>query len=269
VYRKAPEGRLRLQAGTDERRRVTPKVTVVIPALNEAANLPYVLTRIPEWVHEVILVDGHSTDGTVEVARSIMPTIRVVEQRGRGKGDALACGFAAAGGDIIVMLDADGSTDPGEIPRFVTALENGADFVKGSRYLDGGGSDDLTPVRTLGNKLLAGLVNAVYKTRHSDLCYGYMAFWRRCIDCLHPDCAGFEVETLLTIRAARNGLSVAEVPSHESPRLFGESRLHVVRDGLRIVRVIVRERYRDGGDRGAVPELVSAPRLSDAAAPNL
>jgi glycosyltransferase involved in cell wall biosynthesis len=258
-----------LQAGTDERRRVTPKVTVVIPALNEAANLPYVLTRIPEWVHEVILVDGHSTDGTVEIARSVMPTIRVVEQKGRGKGDALACGFAAAGGDIIVMLDADGSTDADEIPRFVSALENGADFVKGSRYLDGGGSDDLTPVRTFGNKLLAALVNTMYRTRYSDLCYGYMAFWRRCIDCLHPDCAGFEVETLLTIRAAQNGLSVAEVPSHESPRLFGESRLHVVRDGLRILRVIVRERYHDGRDRGAVPELALTPRASDAAAPNI
>ena len=240
------------------------KVSVVIPALNEAENLPFVLDRIPDWIHEVILVDGQSTDGTVEVARSVMPAIRVVEQTGRGKGDALACGFAAAEGDIIVMLDADGSTDAAEIPRFVSALEQGADFVKGSRYLEGGGSDDLTFVRTMGNKLLARLVNAVYKTRYSALCYGYMAFWRRCVDRLHPDCAGFEVETLLTIRAAQGGLSVAEVPSHEARRLFGESRLHVVRDGLRILRVIVRERSPAAG-----PELIATPTAPEAAELNL
>jgi glycosyltransferase involved in cell wall biosynthesis len=239
------------------------KVSVVIPALNEAPNLPHVLNRIPAWVHEVILVDGRSTDGTVEVARSVMPTIRVVEQCARGKGDALACGFGAATGDIIVMLDADGSTDAAEIPRFVAALESGADFVKGSRYMDGGGSDDLTPVRTLGNKLLAGLVNAMYQTRYSDLCYGYMAFWRRCIDRLHPDCAGFEVETLLTIRASQSGLSVTEVPSHEKRRLFGESRLHVVRDGLRILRVILRERQ-PVADQAVVAELATVPVASDA-----
>src|SRR5579871_2108700 len=89
-------------------------VSVVIPALNEAANLPHVLTRIPTFVDEVVLVDGRSIDDTVEVARRLRPDIRVVVQDGHGKGNALACGFAAATGDIIVMLDADGSTDPDE-----------------------------------------------------------------------------------------------------------------------------------------------------------
>lgn len=239
---------------------------MVIPALNEAENIPHVLARVPDFVHEVILVDGRSTDGTADAARAAMPSIRVIEQPGRGKGDALACGFAEAEGDIIVMLDADGSTDAAEIPRFVQALEAGADFVKGSRYMDGGGSDDLTPVRTLGNKLLAALVNGIYRTRYSDLCYGYMAFWRRCIDRLHPDCDGFEVETLLTIRASRSGLAVTEVPSHEASRLFGESRLHVVRDGWRILRVILREWRADGvtapeSEPALVELLTSAPEV--------
>src|SRR5438477_4368808 len=94
--------------GTDADKREL-RVSVVIPAINEATNLPYVLPRIPTWVSEVLLVDGRSTDGTVEVARKLLPDIRIVTQRGRGKGDALRCGFEAAAGDIIVMLDADGS----------------------------------------------------------------------------------------------------------------------------------------------------------------
>src|SRR6202011_3132653 len=108
-------------------------VSVVIPALNDAANLPHVLTRIPAFIDEVVLVDGHSIYDTVAVARQIRPDIRIVIQDGRGKGNALACGFAAAMGDIIVMLDADGSTDPAEIPAFVGALLAGHDYAKGSR----------------------------------------------------------------------------------------------------------------------------------------
>jgi glycosyltransferase involved in cell wall biosynthesis len=229
------------------------RVSVVIPALNEAANLPSVLRTVPEWVDEVILVDGHSTDGTVDIARTVMPSIRVVRQERRGKGDALSCGFAAADGDIIVMLDGDGSTDGQEIPRFVEALEHGADFVKGSRYLNGAGSDDMSWLRALGNRFLLGLVNRIYGTRYSDLCYGYMAFWRPHTDRLRPDCAGFEIEALLTIRATVKGLNVVEVPSHERRRLSGTSRLNVVRDGFRILGVILRERSRQRADHVAGP----------------
>ena len=151
------------------------RVSVVIPTLNEAANLPHVLTRLPEVVNEIIVVDGHSIDSTVEVARAILPDVRVVLQDGRGKGNALACGFAAATGDIIVMLDADGSTDPAEIPVFLDALLAGCDFAKGSRFVAGGGSTDITRVRRAGNRALATTVNLLFRTRYTDLCYGYNA----------------------------------------------------------------------------------------------
>jgi glycosyltransferase involved in cell wall biosynthesis len=108
-----------------------PRVTVVIPTLNEARNLEHVFAALPTGLHEVILVDGHSVDGTPDVARRLLPDVRVINQTRKGKGNALACGFAAATGDIIVMIDADGSTDPAEIPRFVEALTSGADFAKG------------------------------------------------------------------------------------------------------------------------------------------
>ncbi len=220
-----------------------PRVSAVIPTMNEAANLPYVLARLPECVDEVILVDGHSTDDTIDVARALRPDVRVVLQTSRGKGNALACGFAMCSGEVIVMLDADGSTDPLEIPLFVSRLLHGADFVKGSRYMARGGSDDLTPTRRWGNRFLTGTVNALFGQQYTDLCYGYMAFWRRCLPLLAVDCTGFEVETLLTLRAARAGLMVVEVPSVEHDRMHGQSHLHPIRDGLRVLRTIVSERF--------------------------
>ncbi len=143
-----------------------PRISVVIPALNEARNLPHLFGRLPARLHEVILVDGHSQDDTIAVARALRPDVRIVRQLRRGKGNALACGFAAATGDIITMVDADGSADPGEIPDFVRVLLDGADFAKGTRFgHEKAGSTDLTRLRTLGNKALSGLVNLIYNTR--------------------------------------------------------------------------------------------------------
>jgi glycosyltransferase involved in cell wall biosynthesis len=220
------------------------RVSVVIPTLNEAANLPHVFARLPyEELFEIILVDGRSTDDTIAIARELCPTVRVLIQDGKGKGNALACGFAAARGDIIVMLDADGSTDPQEIPAYVDALFGGADFAKGSRFMDGGGSVDITPFRMQGNRFLNGTVNALFGTHYSDLCYGYNAFWSDVRSTINVDCAGFEVETLINVRAAKAGLNVVEVPSLEHERIHGVSKLHPIRDGLRVLRTILMERF--------------------------
>jgi glycosyltransferase involved in cell wall biosynthesis len=210
--------------------------------LNEAQNLPHVFEKLPDVLHEVIVVDGHSTDGTVEVARSLRRDVIVVEQTGRGKGDALRAGFAAATGEILVMLDADGSTDASEIPRFVSALINGADFVKGSRFAQGGHSADITLSRRIGNRGLNFLVNTLYGTSYTDLCYGYNAFWARCLPYIDIDCDGFEVETLMNVRVAKAGLVIHEVPSFERERVYGESNLNAIRDGLRVLRTIGLER---------------------------
>lgn len=223
--------------------RSRPTVTAVIPTLNEAENLPYVLRDLPSGINELIIVDGHSKDETVTVARRLRPDARVVLQDRRGKGNALACGFAAARGDILVMIDADGSTDPTEIPSFIKPLIfDGADFVKGSRYMSGGGSADITFLRSAGNRLLGASVNMMFGTRYTDLCYGYNAFWRRCLPHLHVTCDGFEVETIINVRAAKAGFNVVEVPSFEKSRLHGLSNLNAWRDGKRVFKAIMNER---------------------------
>ena len=238
---------------------ISSTVSVVIPARNEGANLPHVFPTLPAWVDEIILVDGNSTDDTVAVTRKFCPQAKVITQTGRGKGDALCTGFAAATGDIIVTLDADGSTDGGEIARFVGALAAGADFTKGSRFTGSGGSDDITGVRRCGNRMLNVLVNRMFRTRFTDLCYGYNAFWAHHLAALQLDCTGFEIEALMNIRAAKIGLQIQEIPSHERPRISGASNLNAFRDGWRVLNVIVRERFRRSPKR--------APRSLAATAP--
>jgi glycosyltransferase involved in cell wall biosynthesis len=217
------------------------RVSLVIPARNEVGNLESVFARIPDGVAEVILVDGNSTDGTADCAKELRPDVIVLKQSDKGKGGALATGFRAATGDIIIALDADGSTDPSEIPRFVAALLTGADFVKGTRFAMGGGSDDATFIRRHGARALSGIVNTTFSVSFTDLCYGYFGFWRRCLDVIAPDCKGFEVETFIALRAIKAGIRVVEVPSFESRRLHGRSSLDARRDGLRVLRTIAAE----------------------------
>ncbi len=238
---------------------IAPKVTVVLPVLNEAKNLPAVFETLPSWVDEVVLVDGRSTDSTIDVARELRPDVRVVLQGGVGKGDALTAGFAAATGDIIVAIDGDGSTDGNEIIRFVSVLLSGADFAKGSRFNSAGGSDDITPVRRYGNKFLNVTVNRLFGTSFSDLCYGYNAFWAHHLPKLDLDSPGFEIETLMSIRAAEAGLQIYEVPSHERLRKHGASNLHAIKDGWRILRLIAKEKLDARRRKTSKPKPFMAP----------
>ncbi|QIG99391.2 MULTISPECIES: glycosyltransferase family 2 protein [unclassified Bradyrhizobium] len=221
-----------------------PRVSFVVPTLNEAKNLPWLLPRIPAWAHEVIIVDGRSTDDTVAVARSLREDVKVVMEPRRGKGAALQAGFRAATGDIIVMIDADGSMVPEEAIVFVGALIAGADMVKGSRFLQGAGTDDMSLFRMLGNWGLTLMVRLLYGGSFSDLCYGYMAFWTKHVPTLNCDCDGFEIETLINVRALKNQLNIVEVPSFEAPRISGLSNLRAIPDGWRVLKTILRERVR-------------------------
>jgi hypothetical protein len=243
-----------------------PRVSVVVPTRNEARNLEVVLPAIAAVrpaVHEIIVVDGNSVDGTIETAQRVLPWVKVITQTRKGKGNAMACGFAAATGDVIVMFDADGSADPAEIPAFVRALIDGADFAKGSRFVRGGGSDDITLLRKSGNAGLNGVANALFGTSYTDLCYGYNAFWADILPVLDlppvdvPAPAdgsmlwgdGFEIETVLNCRVAAAGLKITEVPSMERERIFGETNLRTFADGTRVLRTLAAERRRAAQSR--------------------
>jgi hypothetical protein len=230
--------------GPDRRAVRKTLVSVVVPAMNEGKNIGQVLSQLPAGMHEVILVDGNSRDDTIEAARAAYPDIRVLTQSGRGKGDAFRTGFAAVTGNLVVMLDADGSADPAEIPRFVEALEAGADFAKGSRFLEDGGSADITRMRSLGNACLSGTANLLHGTNFTDLCYGYNAFWARCLPFIALDVPGFEVETLINLRIAGAGMKITEVPSYEEERISGVSNLKTFRDGFRVLGTILGEARR-------------------------
>ncbi|TCK24301.1 glycosyl transferase family 2 [Pseudonocardia endophytica] len=236
-------------------------MSVIVPTRNEARNLEVVLPAVAAVrpaVHEVLVVDGNSVDGTVETAARVLPDVRIVMQTRKGKGNAMACGFAAATGDVLVMFDADGSADPQEIPRFVQALVDGADFAKGSRFVRGGGSDDITALRKTGNYGLNGVANRLFGTRYTDLCYGYNAFWADILPLLdlpgvdeppNQDGTmlwgdGFEIETVLNCRVAVAGLSISEVPSMERERMFGQTNLRTFADGTRVLRTLAAERRR-------------------------
>jgi len=251
-------------SGPRRTRPARPWVSVVVPARNEARNLEVTLpalAAVRPAIHEIIVVDGNSVDGTAETAQRVLPGVKVINQTRTGKGNALACGFAAATGDLIVMFDADGSADPAEIPAFVAALVAGADFAKGSRFTEGGGSDDITPLRNAGNAGLNLVANTLFGTGHTDLCYGYNAFWADILPVLDlppldvPAAMvwgdGFEIETLLNCRVAVGGLTVAEVPSVERPRIFGTTNLRTFADGSRVLRTLLVERF--GGRRRRKP----------------
>lgn len=241
------------------------RISVVIPTHNEAENLYHILPNIPELVSEVILVDGHSTDATIEVAQQLWPEIKIIHQTHKGKGDAVRLGFAACTGDIIVMLDGDASADPLEIERFVQSLLDGNDFAKGSRFLSGGGSHDITYLRNIGNHALCILVNILFKSKFSDLCYGYNAFQRSCLDYITLDSPGFEIETQISLRMHKAGLKIVEVPSFEYQRLHGQSHLNTFRDGWRVLKTIIKERMHSGSQQVAHQQETDAKKIVNTA----
>lgn len=250
-------------------------VTVVIPTKNEARNVGWVLERLPAQVTEVVLVDGNSVDGTVEAALAVRPDCVVVRQTRKGKGNALAAGFEAATGDYIVMIDADGSMDPAEIRDFTAALDAGADYAKGSRFAPGGGSDDITRLRRAGNWGLNTLTNALFRSRYSDLCYGYNAFRSDCVAAFALPTAhgtdaaqwgdGFEIETMINVRVAVAGKKITEVASFEAERRSGTSNLNTFRDGFRVLGTIVDERLAAHRAARTARAAARAARLAGAA----
>jgi glycosyltransferase involved in cell wall biosynthesis len=220
------------------------RVNVIIPTLNEAGNICEILDRLKQvGCQNILIIDGNSKDNTVELAGKFGVT--VVLQNGKGKGGALRQAFQEKiiDGDIVVIMDADGSMAPEEIPLFAEAVKMGADVAKGSRYLNGGGSEDLTPTRRVGNVILTRILNFLFLTNYTDLCYGYMAFKKEALKKLssHLKSDNFEIETEICAKSKNLGLSVVEIPSVERSRRYGKSNLHSFRDGFSMLKLLLNE----------------------------
>lgn len=219
-----------------------PTVTALICTLNEAETLPDMLPAIPDWTHEVLVVDGHSTDRTREVVHELRPNARFVLQPGTGKGDALKYGIQQASGDIVVTLDADGTTDPRDISRFVEPLLDGYQFTKGSRFLLSRPANK-PQHRVFGNWLIVTTFNILYLRRYTDLCSGYNAFWKDAIELVDLRSEdGFEDEPLINSRVRKAGLRVKEVGHHDRGRAEGDSKAPSWRQGFKAIKTVVRER---------------------------
>ncbi|MFI5491626.1 glycosyltransferase family 2 protein [Actinoplanes sp. NPDC051859] len=255
-------------------------MTVVIPALNEEDNLPLVLENLPP-VDEVVVVDGRSDDDTVAVAREVRPDVIVVRQTRSGKGNALACGFAAATGDIVVTVNADGSADPGEILRFVDALLSGAEAAHGSRFRHGGEHRDARAAERLGHAMVSRLANLMFGTRFTDLTCSYNAYWRELLPVLDlpgPEVPGLkrgrrawgdgpEIETLITVRMATRGLKVVEVATVGYPRIHGDRQRRLFPGALLVLRTVAIEYARRRRTRPAArPPAVAVPEQGRRAA---
>ncbi len=217
-----------------------PYVSVVIPTLNEEKNIRSAIKGVKAALrgfnYEIIVVDKFSSDRTVEYSRSL--GARIV-YAGKGKGYGLRKGFDSSIGDIIISMDADLSNRPDEIKLIVAGLETGYDICMGSRFIIGGGSEDMSLLRKMGNGFFVGLVNIIYHANYTDMCYGYRGFRRNVIKRLKLRSIGFGIEAEINIRAKRAGLKILEVPSFEKKRSSGESNLRTFKDGYVILKTIL------------------------------
>jgi dolichol-phosphate mannosyltransferase len=223
------------------------KVTVVVPARNEADNIGLLLDEIKEAagnVHyplEVIVVDDHSQDSTVQIAMA--KGAKVIQNSGScGKGNALKEGFKQAEGDFIIMMDADYSHRPQDIPLFIQAWENGAGLVIGSRIY--GGSEEYTRLRAFGNIFFTGLFGMLLGRYLSDALNGFKGFQKELVKNYCYESSNFEIEIELLANALRSGYKIVEFPSHERTRKSGSVKSRIGRDGLRFLMRIIKEWWR-------------------------
>ena len=226
-----------------------PRVSIIIPTWNEEKNLQILLKKIKdffgqrkEFSYELIIVDKYSEDKTVEIAKKF--GARVLFDEG-GKGSALIKGIGKARGDIIITMDADLSHRPIELGLLIEGIRAGYDIVMGSRFIQGGGTEDMPWYRKLGNKFFVRLVNLLWGTKYSDLCYGYRSFSKnaakKLLRVLSSD--GFGIETEISIKAAKLRLKTLEIPSFEKSRYSGKGKLRTLKDGWAILCCIMKELF--------------------------
>ncbi|MEM0147150.1 MAG: glycosyltransferase family 2 protein [Candidatus Micrarchaeaceae archaeon] len=222
-------------------------VSVVIPTFNESENIHQAINGVKHEFqemglrnYEIIVVDKYSPDGTAEIAKRLGAKIVYCRQ---GKGAALVKGLRLARGDILVSMDADLSNEPKELRLLIDAIDIGYDVCLGSRFITGGGSEDMPVIRVLGNKFFVMLVNVLFHAHYTDMCYGYRSFSKHAFRKLNLDEKGFGIETEMNIKIAKAKLKATEVPSYEKKRAHGAAKLNTLRDGYIILSTILRNLF--------------------------
>jgi glycosyltransferase involved in cell wall biosynthesis len=218
-------------------------VTIIIPTADEELNIGRLLKNLQEYsllYSEIIVVD-HSSDHTPEIANAL--GARVIIEARAGKGVALLRGLREARTEYVVIMDADGSHRPSELPGVVAALRSGCDVAKGSRFVPGGGSKDLTPSRIFFNWLFTRIVNSLFGAKLTDLCYGYIGVRHALIDRISLGARGSAFDIELLVRAVCAKFIVREIPSFELARTDGPPRVRVITAGFEVLAIIFREAF--------------------------
>lgn len=231
------------------------RATAVIATLDEAATIEAIVGEVSPHVDAVLVVDGHSTDGTAELARRAGAT--VITDRGRGKGDALRCGIEAAQTELVVFVDADGSHRAEDIPRLLAPLRAGeADVVVGSRTR--GGSDELHGdvekfARMIGSDLITLAINYRFDVRLSDSQNGFRAMTTAAARGLHLAEDITTIEQEMICKALWRGFRIVEIPTHEDRRREGRSKIALRRVAPRYVWCLLKNLVRPGLPPGERP----------------
>ena len=225
--------------------------TLLLPTLNEIEALRTIVPQIrKEWVDEIIVIDGGSTDGTVEFARE--HGFIVHSQSGRGFGVGMRQGMQLAKGDIVVEFMTDGNSLPEDIPRIIAKMREGYDLIIASRYLDGNKSDDDDWLTALGNRIFTTVVNIFFGAHYTDVLVGTRAYRRESALKLDCDAVGLSWPCQSSMRFARAGLRVGEISAHEPKRIGGTRKMKPFKTGWEITKLILRDfatfRPNKGGD---------------------